>query len=477
MLTPTPVAPLEASFGAIKTASLDDGIPRASVRIDRLKRLESILVNHQNAWCKAIDEDFNGRPPIQTRMEIYGALTGLRHAIKHVAHWMKPEPRPLPLIMRATGAKAEVVFQPMGVVGVVSPWNFPLVLSIGALGSVFSAGNRTMLKPSELAPATSELTKRLLDASFDPLELTTALGGANVGQAFSSLPFDHLLFTGAPSVAKQVMRAAAENLVPVTLELGGKCPVVIGLEADWDLAVDRVMWGKIQNAGQICLAPDYVLVPRGREQEFIRRAKEKMAKWYDAFKDNPDFCAIINEHHFARLQGYIDEARERGTQLEFLGNLAEAQPAGGRKLAPTIFVQPDEDLRIMQDEVFGPLLSLRSYGNLDEAIAFINARPRPLALYYFGNDRHSIQALKSRTTSGGMTVNDIATHASTESLPLGGVGNSGMGAYHGRDGFLNFSHKKAVLTQRKISLGKMFNPPYTARQSRMLDKVIGKPMR
>lgn len=459
-----------------KQAYLGDGLTSAELRIDRLRRLEAVIVEHQQAWCAALDEDFAGRPPVQSRMEMYGAVESIRHARKHVRQWMRPAKRPLPLLLRVIGARAEVFYQPLGVVGVVAPWNFPVVLSLGALAAVFAAGNRAMLKPSELTPRTSALMKELLDRAFDPAELTTVLGGPELGAAFTRLPFDHLLFTGAPSVARHVMRAAAENLVPVTLELGGKCPVIVGPEADWDLAVDRILWGKIQNAGQICLAPDYVFVPQGREQEFIDRARRKVAEWYPRIKDNPDYCSIINARHFQRLSGYIEQARSQNQRLEVLdagGDDFTGQT--GRRIAPTIFVAPDEDLAIMQDEVFGPLFSLLSYRDLDQAIAFINARPRPLALYYFGHDRKTIRALKERTTSGGITVNDIASHAATETLPLGGVGNSGMGRYHGYDGFLNFSHAKAVLTQRRISLARMFNPPYNAKKTRLLDRALGRP--
>lgn len=468
---------LETLLARQKQAYLADGLPSVELRIERLKRLEALLVEHQREWVEAIDADFAGRPATQTRMEILGALESIRHARKHVRAWMKPERRALPLFMRLTGARAEVFYQPLGVVGVVSPWNFPLVLSLGALGGVFAAGNRVMLKPSELTPATSTLLKRLLDEAFadDPLALTTVLGGPEVGAVFSALPFDHLLFTGAPSVAHHVMRAAAQNLVPLTLELGGKCPVVIGDEADWNLAVDRIMWGKIQNAGQICLAPDYVMVPRARVDEFVRRAREQMQGWYHQARGNPAFCSIINERHYQRLHGYIEEAQQRGVRLEAL--LPESEGSDDRRITPTLFIEPDADLGVMQEEVFGPLLSVLPYDNLEQCIAFINTRPRPLALYYFGSDRDAQRQLRERTTSGGFTVNDIASHAAAEDLPLGGIGNSGMGRYHGRDGFVNFSHAKAVMVQRRISLARLFNPPYSRKQERMLDRVIGAPMK
>lgn len=468
---------LQARLVQQKQAYLHDGLTPVPVRIERLLRLETLLVEHQREWCEALDHDFAGRPLIQSRMEIYAALESIRHARKHVHKWVKPEVRSLPWMLRITGARAEVFYQPLGVVGVVAPWNFPLVLSLGALASVFAAGNRAMLKPSELTPATSSLMKRLLDQAFadDPLALITVLGGPEVGAAFSALAFDHLLFTGAPSVARHVMRAAAENLVPLTLELGGKCPVIIGEEADWDLAVDRVMWGKVQNAGQICLAPDYVMVPRARLEEFVSRARARVQSWYAQARDNPDFCSIINLRHFQRLSGYIEEAHQSGTRLESL--LPEPTGSLDRRITPTLFVEPDAGLGIMQDEVFGPLLSVLAYDDIEQCIDFINARPRPLALYYFGSDRDTLRQLKERTTSGGITVNDIASHAAAENLPLGGIGNSGMGRYHGRDGFVNFSHGKAVLTQRRISLARLFNPPYGNKQGRMLDRVIGASMK
>jgi coniferyl-aldehyde dehydrogenase len=371
--------------------------------------------------------------------------------------------------MRLLGARAEVFHQPLGVVGVVAPWNFPFVLSLGALAGIFAAGNRAMLKPSEFTPATSALLKQLLDARFDADELATVLGDAQTGAAFTRLPFDHLLFTGAPSVARHVLRAAAENLVPVTLELGGKCPVIIGDDADMAGAVDRIMWGKTQNAGQICLAPDYVFVPRQRLEEFITLARAKITAWYPAASVAESFCSIINARHFERLGGYLDEARAAGVRIEALA----AGNASTRCIPPTLLVEPDDQLAIMQDEIFGPLLPLKTYDRLDEAIAFVNARPRPLALYYFGNDARNITQIKERTTTGGITVNDIATHAAIETLPLGGIGNSGMGCYHGHNGFLNFSHAKAVFSQGRFNLARLFNPPYTDKQTKILDRLMG----
>lgn len=469
---------LHQQFVLLKQAATAEGFTRANVRIDRLRRLEKILVENQRRLVDAANADFAGRPSVQTRMELVGALGSIRDAIKHTPNWMKPQRRPVPFPMGLLGARAEVFHQPLGVVGVISPWNFPYVLSFGALASVLVAGNRAMLKPSELSPHSSEAIKELIEQHFDHSELTVVLGEAELGQAFSHLPFDHLLFTGAPSIAKHVMAAAAENLVPVTLELGGKCPVVIGRSADFDLAVDRIMWGKIQNAGQICLAPDYVFVPEPMLEDFIRVAREKVTYWYQQIKDNDNYCSIISERHFARLNGYVEQARSRGVRIERIDPAnSDFTEQRGRRIPPTILVEPDDDLSIMQDEVFGPLLSVRTYRSLSDVVDFINARPRPLALYYFGSDCAEISALKERTVSGGMSVNEIAGHAANENLPLGGVGNSGMGSYHGYDGFVRFSHPKAVMRQGRISLAKLFfNPPYTEKQQRLLDRLIKRPL-
>lgn len=462
---------LKQRLTTIRNAAIQEGYTSYEVRIGRLKKLDAILVDHQSALIEAADKDFNGRPAIQTRMEIFGALESIRYTTKNLKRWMKPDKRDVPFINRLTGASAEILHQPLGVVGVVAPWNFPYVLSLGALAGVFAGGNRAMLKPSELCPNVSALLAELIGEKFDKTELDVVLGGPEVGQEFCSLAFDHLLFTGAPSIASHVMRAAAENLVPMTLELGGKCPVVVSDSGDLDLAVDRIMWGKVQNAGQICLAPDYVFVPQRYVEEFLSRAREKIAAWHNKPEHDAHFCSIINDRHLQRLQGYIDEAQEKGARVESLKTSSMSLP--GRQIAPHIFVEPDDDLGVMRDEVFGPLLSLKGYTDIQQVIDYINLRERPLALYYFGSNSSELERLKKYTVSGGMSVNDIATHASCETLPLGGVGHSGMGAYHGYHGFLEFTHPKAILKQKKISMAKLFNPPYTKRQSKILDKLIG----
>ena len=320
-----------------------------------------------------------------------------------------------------------------------------------------------MIKPSELTPATSQLMKETFAEFFDIEEVAVFTGGADVGAAFSTLPFDHLLFTGATSIARHVMRAAAENLVPVTLELGGKSPVVVGRSADMALTAGNVMAGKTMNAGQICLAPDYVFVPEERAEEFIAAARTSVAKMYADLKDNPDYTSVINQRHFDRLTAYIDDAKHKGAQV------IEINPANEdfsqqqhHRIPPTLIVDPTDDMQVMQDEIFGPILPIKKYKHLDETLDYINDHARPLGLYYFGGDAGEEQRVLTHTTSGGVTVNDVVMHVAMDDLPFGGVGPSGMGSYHGVDGFKTFSHAKAIFSQSKTvsKLASAMRPPY-----------------
>jgi coniferyl-aldehyde dehydrogenase len=474
--TVTPEALLEM-LQHQRESFLRDGFPRAPIRVDRVRRLQSVMQNRQREMCEALSSDFGQRPETQSRMEILGGMEPLKNIIKNVHKWMKPERKPVPPIFRLTGGKARVFYQPLGVVGNVSPWNFPVVISLQGIADAFAAGNRVMLKPSELTPATSGLLKELLEKEFDATELRVVLGDAQVGAAFCKLPFDHILFTGAPSIARHVLRAAADNMVPVTLELGGKCPVVVGSDANLSLAAERILWGKIQNSGQICLAPDYVFVPLGTEEAFIAACRAQYARFYPKVPGNPDYVSIISDRHYQRITGYVDEARAKGVRTEPLQAKGDPERIPEtRYIAPTIVVSPGDDLGVMRDEVFGPVFSLKTYDRIDEVIDFVNRNPRPLALYYFGKDKSQLRELESRTTSGGLTVNDIAMHAAFDTLPFGGVGNSGMGVHHGVYGFRQFSHAKAVYEQGWFNVAKYLNPPYGDRQKKILDMGIGKPM-
>ncbi|MEK9823002.1 MAG: coniferyl aldehyde dehydrogenase [Gammaproteobacteria bacterium] len=464
----TNAEPTQADMQAIldrqKKAYIADGVVTAETRIDRLDRAINILKNHGTKLSEAMAADFGHRSMDQSKMtDIDGAIGPLQHAKKHVRQWMKPEKRKVMFPLGIFGARGRIEYQPLGVVGCISPWNFPVQLTFAPLGGIFAAGNRTMIKPSEFTAQTSELMQELFAAEFDEEEVAVCTGGPDVGGAFSRLPFDHLLFTGATSIAKHVMRAAAENLVPLTLELGGKSPVVIGRSADMELAATNIMAGKTMNAGQICLAPDYVFLPEESRDEFVEAARNSVAKMYPDIKDNPDYTSIVNERHYDRLNGYLDDAREKGA------NVVEINPADEdfsqqqhHRIPPTIVLDPTDDMQVMQDEIFGPILPVKQYQDVNETLAYINDHDRPLGLYYFGQDKAEENKVLTHTTSGGVTVNDVVMHVAQEDLPFGGVGPSGMGSYHGYDGFRNFSHAKAIYSQSKAvsKLAAAMRPPY-----------------
>ncbi|MCE9524029.1 MAG: coniferyl aldehyde dehydrogenase [Alphaproteobacteria bacterium] len=441
---------LRAMLDRQRAAFLKDGPPSAEIRIDRIDRCIALLVDNQEEIADALNTDFGNRSPQMSKFtDIAGSIGPLKHAKENLRKWMRIEKRKTtPAILGWFGAKAEIHYQPLGVVGIIAPWNFPVNLTFAPLAGVLSAGNRAMIKPSEFTPATSDLMARMFAKSFAETEIAVCIGGPQVGDAFSKLPFDHLLFTGATSIAYHVMRAAAENLTPVTLELGGKSPVIIGQGANLEQSATRVMTGKTLNAGQICLAPDYVLVSEGQRDEFVSHAKAAVTRMYPTLKDNPDYTSVVNQRHFDRLQGYIDEAKSKGAKVVEINPAKEdlrQQPY--YKIAPTIILDPTDDMKVMQDEIFGPILPVKTYKTMDEAIGYVNAKARPLGLYYFGGDAAEQDRVLTRTTSGGVTVNDTIMHIAMEDLPFGGVGPSGMGAYHGIDGFRQFSHRKAVYQQ------------------------------
>tara|TARA_R110000823_G_scaffold119998_20_gene244577 strand:+ start:13658 stop:15118 length:1461 start_codon:yes stop_codon:yes gene_type:complete len=444
---------------------LREGLVSAETRIDRLQRAVDVLVKYQDQAVEALNADFSGRPREITLLTDVGAgIAPLKHAIKHVRKWMKPEKRATMFPLNLFGGRSRIEYQPLGVVGIIAPWNFPMNMVFAPLAGVLAAGNRAMVKPSEFTPATSELIAEMIAEAFDPKEVALFTGGPEVGQAFSSLPFDHMIFTGATSIARHILAAASQNLVPVTLELGGKSPVVISRSADIDKSLGRIMLGKTMNAGQICLAPDYLLVPQEKLHEVIEAAQRAVARMYPTILSNPQYTSIINERHFARLNSYLDEANERGQQVIPLNPANEdfSQQQGSMKIPPTLIPEPAEDLKIMEEELFGPLLPIRTYENFEDTINYINSKPRPLGAYYFGEDKAEEEAFVGRTTSGGVCVNDVIMHVMQEELPFGGVGPSGMGAYHGFKGFQTFSHAKSVYSQASINIAKLGGllPPY-----------------
>jgi coniferyl-aldehyde dehydrogenase len=446
-----------------KRAQTQKGPPSGALRKDRLTRAIDMVLTHKDELIATIVQDFGARSPDLTLFaDVASAVGPLRSARAELDRWMKPQKRKVtPAALGLLGAKAEVRYQPKGVVGVISPWNFPLSLAMDAIAGAFAAGNRVMLKPSEFTPATSALLAQIIDLYFDDDELAVILGGPEVGAAFAGLPFDHLIFTGATSVGRHVMRAAADNLTPVTLELGGKSPVVIGRGADLAKTAARVMNGKTMNAGQVCLAPDYVLAPKEHLDAFVTEARAATKQMFPTIRDNRDYTAMINQRHYDRVRGLIDDARAKGAQI------VEINPAGEdfnqqehRKIPPTLILNATNDMSVMQEEIFGPVMPVMTYTTFEDTIADVNSRPRPLALYYFGDDEHEVEALLNRTHSGGVTINDVIFHFAMDDLPFGGVGPSGMGAYHGHRGFLEFSHEKAIYRQVASEMIAMLRPPY-----------------
>jgi len=472
----TPAA-MNAILERQRAAQLRDGPSSAEKRIERIDRAIGLLVDHRAAIVAALNADFGSRSPEASTFTDIGASIGpLKHAKANLARWMKPRKRPLsPAILGLFGARAELRFQPKGVVGIISPWNFPVNLTFAPLAGVLAAGNRAMIKPSEFTPATSELMATMFGGAFSEEEIAVVTGGPDVGQPFASLAFDHLIFTGATSVARHVMRAAAENLVPLTLELGGKSPVILGRSADVATAAARIMNGKTLNAGQICLAPDYVLAPKESVESFVGAAEGAVRRMFPTLKDNPDYTSIVNQRHYERILGHIADARAKGARV------VEIKPEGEdlaqqphHKIVPTLILDPTDDMSVMQEEIFGPVLPVKSYAGIDEAIAYVNAHDRPLGLYYFGDDAAEREQVLAATTSGGVTVNDVIFHIAQEELPFGGVGPSGMGSYHGEAGFREFSHAKSVYAQLKRDIGPLaqLRPPYGPGFRKFLDAQV-----
>jgi coniferyl-aldehyde dehydrogenase len=439
--------------------------PTWAERAAHLKALRAMLLNHRDAIAEAINDDFGHRPRQEVEAsELFLSLQEIRDALRHGRSWMKARPRSMNKWLMP--ARAKVVPQPLGVVGIIVPWNYPIMLAVTPLIGALAAGNRAMLKMSEITPRTSALFAQLIDQTFEPDHVVVVNGGPDVGAAFSALPFDHLIFTGSTKVGHAVMRAAADNLTPVTLELGGKSPVIVGPNARFDYAVDSILLGKMLNAGQTCIAPDYVLVPRGREQAFIDRARTSIAKRYPDLECNPDYTNIISTRHFARLAQWVDDAAAAGARVHALSD-ARPDPAT-RRFPPVAITGATDATGVMQEEIFGPILPIVPYDTLDDAIAYVNARPRPLALYLYDDRRASIDAVMRRTVSGAYTVNETLMHVAVDDLPFGGVGHSGMGAYHGFEGFASLSRMKPVLIQPKMNLRHLLAPPY----GRLFDAVM-----
>lgn len=445
---------LRAVLDRQRQAFVKNPFPEAHERRENLHRLRKSLLRRQEDLATAISEDFGGRARMEVLYsEVFVSVHAIRHAAEHLDDWMQE--RPVPLDWPLQPARAYVMPQPVGVVGVMAAWNYPVFVTIAPLAGALAAGNRVMIKPSELTPRTSQLLADLIAETFSPDHVTVVQGGIEVGREFAGLPLDHLIFTGSTAVGREIMRAAADNLTPVTLELGGKSPAIIAEGANLARAAGSIAYGKLLNAGQTCIAPDYVLVPKPLRDRFVEAYRAAVESMYPQAASNPDYTSIVNDRHFARLRSYVDEARAAGATVIELGPAAQ-----GRKLPPTVVLDPPDHLQLMREEIFGPVLPVRGYGDLSEAIDYVNANPRPLSLYLFASSNRVIDRVLRNTVAGGVTVNDTLVHIVAENLPFGGAGASGFGAYHGQTGFDTFSKLKPVFRRQGIGLGVSLRPPY-----------------
>jgi coniferyl-aldehyde dehydrogenase len=438
------VEDLSSLLARQKSAFAGAGSVSADTRRQRLQQVIDLLVHHHEALTTAIDQDFGGRPAGFSLMnDVLGSLASLKHARDHLQAWMQDEPRQVFAPYDQLGATAWVMYQPKGTVGILGTWNAPLYTLFSPLASALAAGNRAILKPSEVVPRTAQLIARLCAEHLDPTVVAVVNGGPQLGEAFSSQPFDHLVFTGSTAIDRRVMSNAAQNLVPVTLELGGKSPVIVSRGADLNKAAFSIAAGKASNGGQICINPDLVYVPRAALEPFLAALRNAYRDLNPTVAGNPDVVAVVNQRHLERVEDLIVDAKVRGARIECVPEPLAVETRDRRRPLRVV-VDPAPDSLIMDEEIFGPAMVVLSYDDLDHVIADINARPRPLALYYFGEDVSEQRHVLEHTLSGGVTLNDVMMHAALHDAPFGGVGASGMGHYHGREGFLEFSHMRTV---------------------------------
>ncbi len=438
-----------------------------------LKKLKAAILSNRERLKFAVNEDFGHRSLHETDiLELFGIIQSIDYMIKNLSTFMKRERRHVGLFFQS--GRAYVDYQPKGVIGIMAPWNYPLSLTLIPLATALAAGNRAMVKPSELTPRTSDAIKRLVEQCFEESEVAVTLGGPELGAAFSGLPFDHLLFTGSTQVGHKVMRAASENLVPLTLELGGKSPVIMAKGHVNDRAVSRLVFGKLSNGGQTCVAPDYAFIHEQDLEVFISRYSESVKRFYPEGPTSDDYTSIVNSNHYKRLNGMLEDARNMGAKTIEVGVKPKRSEQRARTIAPTLVINPGEDTSIMREEIFGPLLPVKTYRTIQEAIDYINARPRPLALYYFGNKDSDCDKLLSNTTSGNVGINNTLMHVAQDDLPFGGIGPSGMGAYHGIEGFRSMSHAKGVFEQRHWNFTDLLRAPFGRFADIALRLTLGK---
>ena len=478
---PTPIDshadPLLSLLRRQKDAFRKEGEVTYETRIDRLRRLKAFILENKTAFAKTTKAEFGGARSYEFSLfsEFASKVEAIDYSLKNLKQWMKPVSRRSNKPMNFLGGRSQVRSFPKGVVGIISPWNLPFGLTVAPLTNALAAGNRALLKPSEFVPETAALFAEVIPRYFAPEEVAVVTGGADISKRFAELPFDHLLFTGSTAVGVQIMKAAAENLVPVTLELGGKSPVVIGRTAQLDLAGTRLTFAKFLNGGQLCLSPDYVLVPAELEEALVARVAAEAQAMYPEVAENEDYAGVINERHFERLEAHLKDAVAKGAKLTIVGAEKTRPIEGGRRMPLHILQNVDDSMTVMQEEIFGPILPILPYQDIADVPGLIEPRSNPLALYYFGMDRAEQEYLFNRVPSGGVCVNDVTLHYVQEDLPFGGIGSSGMGAYHGPEGFRTMSHERAIYRQTMIDVLPIIGarPPFGEKFRKNIRKVLG----
>ena len=444
--------------------------PSWAERKANLIKLDKAIMENEQKFQQAISEDFGNRAFIETTMAETSIIHGgIKHALKHTQKWMRT--RKAPTAMHFKPASNKIIPQPLGVIGIISPWNYPLQLAVMPLVGALGAGNRAMIKPSEFTPRLASLLKSVLSEIFSDDEVFVAVGGVDIAQEFSALPFDHLIFTGSTKVGRIIAGAASKNLTPVTLELGGKSPVIVDDSAHMERTVARITNGKLINAGQTCVAPDYLLMPQGKIDAFSEALIKQAEVFYPKFAGNDDYTSVVADSHYARLQDLLEDAENKGATLRIAGDDDKQVLAKERRIPLTVVTNTTPDMKIMQEEIFGPLLPIVASETLEHSMQYIQERDRPLALYWFGEDKAKRDHVLHNTISGGVSINETAWHVVQEDIPFGGVGPSGMGGYHGEHGFQTFSHMKGVFYQSKFSGGKMLYPPYTEKTQKVLNMM------
>jgi coniferyl-aldehyde dehydrogenase len=448
-------------FDAQRSAFRAEMNPSRAVRADRLDRLARAVTQYEARLVESISTDFGGRPRQITMLaDVLQVQGAIKHARRHLGRWMRT--RRLPTAPKFWPAYNRLQSQPLGVVGIIAPWNYPLNLALCPAVGAIAAGNRVMIKPSEVTPRFAAILAEMIAGAFALDEIAVVQGDVGTARAFAELPFDHLLFTGSTAVGRMVAEAAAKNLTPVTLELGGKSPAIVDASADLALAARRIVYGKLFNAGQTCIAPDYVLVPAGQEDALVAALRTAVATQFPTLAGNGDYTSIVNDRQLARLDSLIVDAKAHGGRIVELA-AGDGENGARRLFAPTLVLDASDAMRAMQEEIFGPILPIVAYRDLDQALARINAGPRPLALYWFGEDRARRDRVLANTISGGVTINDCLLHFAQEDAPFGGVGDSGQGAYHGVYGFRTFSKEKPIHVQSRWSGIALLYPPYGRR--------------